>query len=126
MGKIDNFRLARRIFEHRRALGQCRRHQRVLRGTDRDDGKLKNATLEASGRAGMHIAIAQVQLCAHGFECTQVQVYGPRPDGATTGQGHNSMSIARQHWPKNQNRGTHFADDVIIGHMIIQGVRRQC
>ncbi len=35
-GEINDLRLARCVFQHRRPFGQRRRHQQVFRGADRD------------------------------------------------------------------------------------------
>jgi hypothetical protein len=63
--EIDDLGLARGVVDHRGAARQRRGHQRVFRGPDRDHGKRDPAAPQPAGGAGVHVAVAQVELGAH-------------------------------------------------------------
>ncbi len=115
-GKVDDLGFARGVAQDRGPLGQRRRHQRVFRGADRNEGKVDHrAAQPPARRLGMHIAVPQIQRRAHRLQRVQMQVHGPGTDRAAAGQRHDRMAIARQHRPQNQDRGAHLAHDVVIG-----------
>ena len=52
-----------------------------------------------------------------------MQIDRARANRATAGQRDNGMTIPRQHGTKNQDRGAHFAHNVIIGGVVGNGMR---
>jgi hypothetical protein len=104
--------------QHRGAPGQRRRHQQVLGGADRDQRELDHGALQAVRRLGIDIAVGEVKLGAQLFKPMQVQIDGPRADGAAAGQRNLGMTVAREHRPQHQNRGAHLAHDVVMGGVV--------
>jgi len=125
MGQINDLGFAGGVFQHRGALCECRRHQRVFSRPNRHDREIHHRPLEAALGLGMDIAVAQFQIGAHRLQRLEVQIDGPRADGATAGQRHNRPPITRQHRPQHEDRGAHLAHDIVIGGMVVQPMRRQ-
>ena len=124
--QIDDLGFARRVLDHGRALGQSCRHQRVFSGANRYYREIDDAALQTTGRFSKDVAIAQIKLCAHRLECLQVQVDRARPNRTATGQRNDSMTVARQHRAKHQNRRAHLANDVVFRLVIRNVVARHC
>ena len=122
--QIDDLWFTGCVVQHRCALGQSRRHQRVFRGPDGHEGEIHHSPAQPpTGGLGMNIAITQIQISAHRFKGLQVQIDRTRSNGASAGQRHHRMAITRQHWAQNKDRGAHFAHNVIIGRVIGDIVR---
>ena len=81
-------------------------------------GKSTTAPLSPVRRGRVDVAVAQVELGAERLEAAQVQVDGPRADGAAAGQRDDGMAVAREHRPEHQDRGAHLADDVVVGAVV--------
>ena len=95
-------------------------------GADRDLGEDDACAVEALGRLGHDVAAVDVDLGAQRLEAHQVQVDGPRADGATAGHGHARLAAARQQGAQHPEARAHAAhhlvgrggvDDVARGEM---------
>ena len=92
-GEIGDLRLARGILDHRRALGEHRRHQRILGRADRDDREGDRAAGEAARRRDrLHIAGGELDLRAERLQRLQMQVDRPVADRAAAGQRHGRLA----------------------------------
>ena len=116
--QIDNFRFPCGVFQNGRAFGQSCRHQDIFCRPNRHDRKFKRAPLQTVRGFGMHIAIFQVKFGAQCLKTFKMQINGPCPNCTSPRQRHNRMTVARQHWPQNEDRGTHFSYDVIVGFVV--------
>ena len=102
VGEIDDLGLARGVLDQALAAGQHRRHQGVVGGADRDLGE-RDAGCRSSPlrRPGDDIAAFELDLGAERLERGQMQIDGPRADGAAAGQRHLRLAAAgeqrRQH-----------------------------
>ena len=102
VGDVDDLGLARGILDHGLAPGERRRHQGVMGGADRDLGERDPARrVRPLRRLGDDIAALELDLGAQRLERHQVQIDGPRADGAAAGQRHLRLAAAgeqrRQH-----------------------------
>ena len=124
IGDVADLRLARRIFDHRRAIRQHRRHQRGMGAADGDLGEVDLAAAQAVFGARDHIAAFDVDLGAQRFERHDQQVDRPRADGAAARQRDLGLAHAREqrrHHPEacphlgNELIGRGGVDDVLGG-----------
>ncbi len=83
-GQVLNFRLTRRILNHRFAVRQHGRHQHVFRAGDGDAVELHRRSLEAVGRFRFHISMRLTNAGAQLFQRGNMQIDGTRANGATT------------------------------------------
>ena len=89
-------------------------------------GKGEAAAAEpARGRAGMDVALAQVERGAHRLQRAQVEVHGTRADGAAARQRDHRLALAREERAEHEDRGAHAADDLVVGLARGDGVRGQ-
>ena len=86
IGEIGDLRLAGRVLKGRDTVGEGRGQHGVLGRADRDEGKGDVRALQPVRRFGQHITFVEVDLRAHGRQGFQMQVHGPRADGAAAGK----------------------------------------
>ena len=84
-------------------MSQCCGQERIFRGANRDEGKFDCRAFQTLRRFGVHIAVAQLNLCSKRFHRFEVQVDGSRTNGTTTGQRDDRLPRARQHGPEHEN-----------------------
>ena len=93
VAEVDDLGLARGVEQLRFALGEHRRHHRILGRSDRHHREAEVAAGQpALGRARLHIAGGELDLRAHAFERLQVQVDRPVADRAAAGQRHRRFA----------------------------------
>ena len=85
-GEVGDLGLARGVDQHGFALGQCRRHQQILGGADRDDRKDDFGAAQPLWRARVDITLVQFDLRAEPAQPGDMQVDRPRADRAPAGQ----------------------------------------
>ena len=102
-----HLRLARRVLDQALAPGEHRRHQGVVRGADRDLGQRDLVAGEAARRARDDIAAFELDLGAERLERLQMQIDGPRADGAAAGQRHLRPAAARDQRRKHPEARPH-------------------
>ena len=114
IAQIDDLGLARGVLDHRAALGQHRRHHRILGRADRHDREGHAPAGQAPARRfRADIAGGDLDLRAHRLERLQVQVDRTVADRAAAGQRHRRLARARDQRPEHQDRRAHLADDVV-------------
>ncbi len=111
-GEIDDFRLARGVFERRDAVGQRRRHHQVFRSGYRDDVERESRALEP-GRAGVDVAVRQIDLRAHRLQALDVLVDRPQADRAAAGQRHARLAGARDQRSEREDRRAHRLHELV-------------
>src|SRR3990167_1504902 len=108
VGQVDHLRFAGGVFQHRAALGQRSSHHDVFGTGHADDIEEEVRTAQAAfRRLGLDIAAFHVDLRAHGFETTDVQVDRTRTNGAATRQRHFGLAKARDQRAKHEDRRAH-------------------
>ena len=112
-GNVADLGLARGVLDHRLALGERGRHHDVVRGADRHLGERDARAAQALGRLGDHVAAVDVDLGAQRLHAHQVQVDGPRADGAAAGHGNARLAAARQQRPEHPEARPHAAHQLI-------------
>ena len=117
--QIDDFRLARSIFEHRFAIGQYRSHHQVL-GAGDGDHVGEDASAFESRRLGLDVALLDVDFCTHGLQALDVLIDRPCPDGTATRQRYPRFAAACQQRAKHENRGAHGLDHVVRRERIVE------
>ena len=83
IGQVDYFRLARRVLDHRFALSQAGGHHQVF-GAGHGHHIGEQAGPLQPRRAGMHIALLDIDLGAHRGQTLDMLIHRSRADGATT------------------------------------------
>ena len=86
IAQIDNFRLARDIFQDRWPACQHRRHHGVFGSADADQRKHIAATGQPAPGGCLHITGSEFDFGPQMFERLQVQIDRPVADGAAAGQ----------------------------------------
>ena len=94
-GKIEHFRLARRVLDQRGALGERRRHHQVLRAGDRHHIHDDAGAAQALGCC-VHVAVLDGDGRPHRLQAFDVLVDRPQPDGAAAGQRDLGLAAARE------------------------------
>jgi hypothetical protein len=84
--EVLDLRLTRGVFEDGRAFRQRGGQHGVLGGPDARHGEVDVRALQAVDGGGLHIALLDFQVRAHGFQRLQVQVDRPGADGTAAGQ----------------------------------------
>ena len=123
IAQIDNFRLARSIVQNAGTLGEAGRHQGIFRGPHRDNREGVGPAGDAVGSHGLYITRRQFDFDAKGLKRLEMQVNRAVANGAATRQRNGSFPRARQHWAEHEDRGAHFADE-LIGRNIAGDARR--
>ena len=124
-GKINDLRLPCGIVQHRRTLGQSGRHQRVFRRSDAGKCEVDDAAAQTFRRRSVNVAIFQIQLCPHDLQRLKVQIDGPGTDSTSTGKRDNRLPRPGEQGTENEDRGPHFAHDVIMSGMVVEAMGRQ-
>ena len=104
--QADVLRLARRVLEHGRPLGERGGHHELL---GRPHGGEVEHDLRAAQalRLGLHVALADAEPRAELLEAAQVEVDGPRADGAAAGGGDARVAKAGEERPQHEEGGAH-------------------
>ena len=113
MGEVRDLGFARRIGENRLALGQDRRHQQVFRAAHGNDGKDDRGALQSVGRRCLDIALVEFDLGAQLGQGPEMQIDGPRADGAAARQRDLGPPVTRQQGPENEHRSPHLAHQIV-------------
>ena len=114
LGEIGDLGLARGIFDHRRAAGEHRRHQRILGRPDRDGGEGDGPAGKAALRRDrLHIAGGDLDLGAERLQRLEVQVDRAGADRAAAGERDRRLAGAREQRAEHEDRGAHLAHDVV-------------
>jgi len=116
--QVDDLRLAGAVLKDGAALGHAGGHEQVLRAAD--GGKVEHdARADEPAANALNVAGVEDEPRAHALQRLQVQVHGPRADGAAAGQGHLGLAEQAQKRPKAQHRGAHGLHQV-IGGLVLQ------
>ncbi len=118
--QIDDFGLARRILEHRLALGEGRRHHEILGAGDGDRLEHQARALAGAG-ARLDVAVLDVNVRAHGLQAGDVNVDRARADRAAAGQRHIRRAEARQQGSEHQDRGAHGLHQLVGREVFLDG-----
>src|SRR5450631_411393 len=122
IGEIHDFRLARRVLQHRLAFGQHRGHHQVLRAGYGDGLQHQPCPFEALG-ARLDVAVFDVNVGTHGLQAGDVNIDRAGPDGAPAGQGYVRGPKAREQGAEHQNRCAHGLHE-LIGSKVFPDRRR--
>jgi len=112
---VADFRLARRVFDDGIALRQNRCHQSCMRRPNGDLGEIDVSALQAALGLGDDIARLDFDLGSELFHGHDVEIDGPRADGAAAGQRDLGFAAARQKGAEHPEAGPHFGHQVIGG-----------
>src|SRR6266850_998789 len=120
--EVRHFRFPRRVFQHRLALRQRRRHQNIFRPGHRNLLKYDVRALQppAFWRARLDVPVRSGDLRAHLLQRLQVQIHRPRPDRASPRQRHARHSHPRHQRPQRQNRRPHRLHQLIRRLRMVQ------
>ena len=114
VAQIDDFRLARGIFDAGAALCGHRRHQCVFGRADRYHRKGDSPAWQAAPRrGGLDVAGGELDHRAHFLERLQMQVDRPVADRTAARQRYRRLAAAADQRPQHEDRRAHLADDVI-------------
>ena len=105
--QVHHLGLARRVAQHGFALGQHGRHHQVFGAGDGDAVEMHGGAAQPIRRDGFDVAVRLVNARAQLFQAENVQVDGPRADGAAARQRHTSPSRARHQRAQHQAGGAH-------------------
>ncbi len=112
-GHIGDFRFARGVLDHGRAVGERCRHDRRMGAADGHLGKDDLRALEPMRRLRHHIAAVDLDLGAEPFHGHDEQVDRPRADGAAAGQRNPRFAHARQERRQDPEARPHLGDEVV-------------
>ena len=118
-GQVDDFGLARAIFQHGFAFGERGGHQQVFGAGDGDLVEDDARAPETLG-AGFDVAVLLGDVRAELFQAFDVQIDGTRADGAAAGQGDAGMSHARDQRSQHQGGGAHGLHQFVGGFGVDQ------
>ncbi len=110
--EIDDFGLARRVLERRRALGETSRHQQIL-GAGHGDQIENEPRARKPPRARADVAVLEIDLGAHRDEAFHVLVDGTQADRATAGKRYPRLAAARHERPQREDRRAHRLDELV-------------
>ena len=113
-GEVRDLRLARRVLEDRRALGERGGHHEVLGARHRHEVEDDPRPFEPRG-AGLHVALREHDLGAESLQPLQVEVDRPHPDGAAAGHGDASPARAGEQRAEDQDGRPHGGDELVRG-----------
>ena len=117
--QIDDFRFLGRVFDARRAAGQCRRHQQVFRRADGRHIQIDDRPAQAARKR--HTAVVKLHLCAQRAHALEVLVDGPLADRAAAGQGNARFAQPREQRAEHQHRGAHLAYILFVLRVLQRG-----
>ncbi len=124
-GEIGDLRLARRIHQFAIALGKAGGHEKILGGADGGLREDDPRTGQAVGGTGHDIAFGELDLRAQLAQALQMQIDGPRADGAAAGQRHLRLAMAGHQRPQHQDRSAHLAHQIVWRTGLRDPARRQ-
>ena len=115
VNQVGHLRLARRVFDEGFAGRQRRGHQNVLRAGDRYffEDNVPAGQSPAARRSRRHVAVLGRNLRAHLLERLQVQIDGPRADGAPSRKRDARVAQPAHQRPQRQNRRAHGAHQFV-------------
>jgi hypothetical protein len=111
-GQGHDFGLARGIAQNGPALGQNRRHEQVFGAGDGGDIEVDLVAPEHFGRS-LDITVLEFDVGPQKRQALEMQIDGPRPDGAAAGKRHPSPFETRHQRAQHQDRGPHFAHQLV-------------
>ena len=95
IGEIDNFRLLRRILQHRLPFGHGGRHNNILRRPNARKIEVDTRPFQAFRRLGVDVAVPDLNVRTQCFKAFQMKIDGARADGAAARQGNFRPPAAR-------------------------------
>ena len=104
--EIHDLWLARGVFDDGLTVGQRGGHHEILGAGDRDGFEIQARALQPVGPRA-DIAALDVDLRAHGLQSGDMNVHGPRTDGAAAGQRYVGLAETRQQRAEHENRRAH-------------------
>jgi hypothetical protein len=116
--EIHDFGLARRILEHRFAVGERCRHHEVL-GACHGDRLEHQSRAAQPPRARLDVAVLDVNVGAHRLQARHVDVHRAGSDGASAGERYVGGAEAREQGAEHQNRGAHGLHQLVGREMLL-------
>jgi hypothetical protein len=113
LGKVDDFRLAGGIFEHRLAAGEGGGHHQHVGGADGNLGEAVAVAAQPFACPGKHIARLDVDVGAQRLQAVDEQVDRPRADGAAARQRDLGFTHAGQKRADDPERGAHLRNQIV-------------
>ena len=110
--QVVDLRLLGGIFNHRRALGQGRRHHEIFRRADRRQIEI-NFRAAQFRRSRFDITVSLLDGGAQRFEPLEMQIDRARADGTTARRRHPRPAEARHQRADDQERRAHGFDQII-------------
>ena len=102
VGKVDNFRFARRVFNDRCSFGNgCCHHQVFRTGYGNRFHEDMRATQSFHFR--LDVATLAVELCSHGLQTLDMQINRPGSNDTASWHGHFCLAKSCQQRTQNQN-----------------------
>ena len=124
IGQIRHFRLMGRIFDHRFPVRQGGGHHQVLRTGHRHHIQHQARAFEAvPGDPRLDVTLLYPNLRPQGLQALDMQIHGPRTDGATAGQRHIGAAMAGQQGPEHQDGRAHRLDQIVRREILLDGLR---
>ncbi len=111
--QVADLGLARGVGEHGPAVGQGRRHQQVLGGTHRDEREHDRSPAQPPTHLRVDVPAIKSNLGPHLLQGLEVQIDRPGADRAAARERDPRLAHARQQRPQHQDRGAHFANDIV-------------
>ena len=112
-GQVGHLGLLGRVLDHRRALGQHRRHQQVVRRrVARVLQDHPRADQAAARHGATHLPVGGLEVRAHGAEAVEVEVDRPVPEVVPAGQRHPHRAAAGEEQPEDDDRGPHLLEQL--------------
>ena len=113
IGKVGDFRFARRVDNFCFTACQHRRHQRIFSSPDRHHREHDAPALQSVTRSRLNIASRQFNNRTKRLHCPNMQIYWPGTNRTATRQRNTCLAIARQERSQHQNRCPHFGNQLI-------------
>ena len=104
--QICNFRLHRRVLENRFALRQHCGGKNIFGPSHRDFRETERRAAQPL-RASFHVAVLHFRLRSQRFQRLNMQIHGPRSNGAAAGQRNPRMTETRHQRAQRQHRRPH-------------------
>ncbi len=111
--QIGHLRLARGVAQYGFALGEDGGHHQVFRSSDGDALEVDHSAAQAMERFRFDIAVGLIDSGAQPLQTEDVQIDGPRADGASARHGDARAAGARHQRTQNQAGGAHGLDQFI-------------
>ena len=114
-GKIHDLGFARRVVDDGFAGGEHGGHQDVLSTGDGDAVEIDFGAAKSMGRASLDVAVFLAKFGAEMLERGNVQVDGPRSDGATARKRNAGDAAAGNQGAKHETGSSRIVFDQIVG-----------